>query len=64
MSYYHHDPPKLTVMKYLCHKWLVVSVLAVTLYQGYSERNQKFWNIGSTERYILHMHMLKFVIDL
>ena len=33
----------------------VASLLAVTLYQGNPDRNQKLWNIASTERYILHM---------
>jgi hypothetical protein len=34
------------------------SFLAATLYQGNPDRNQKFWNIGSTERYVLHMQVL------
>jgi hypothetical protein len=36
----------------------VASLLAATLYQGNPERNHKLWNIGSTERYILHMQVL------
>jgi len=32
----------------------VASLLAATLYQGNPDRNQKLWNIVSTERYILH----------
>jgi hypothetical protein len=31
----------------------VASLLAATLYQGNPDRNHKFWNIVSTERYIL-----------
>jgi hypothetical protein len=33
----------------------VASLLAATLYQGISDRNHKFWNTVSSERYILHM---------
>jgi hypothetical protein len=29
--------------------------LAATLYQGNPDSNHKLWNIGSTERYLLHM---------
>jgi hypothetical protein len=36
----------------------VASLLAATLYQGNHDRNHKFWNIGSTERYLLHMQVL------
>jgi len=37
--------------------WLgsVVSLLAVTLYQGNPDRNHKRWNIRSTEKHVLHM---------
>jgi hypothetical protein len=35
----------------------VASLLAATLYQGYSDRNNKLWNIVSSERYILHMQV-------
>ena len=34
------------------------SLLAAILYQGNPDRNQKLCNIGSTERYILHMQVL------
>jgi hypothetical protein len=34
---------------------LVASLLAATLYQRNPDRNHMFWNILSTERYILHM---------
>jgi hypothetical protein len=34
----------------------VASLLAATLYQ--ENRNNKFWNIVSSERYILHMQVL------
>jgi hypothetical protein len=37
---------------------LVASMIAATLYQGNPDRNHKLWNIGSTERYILHMQEL------
>jgi hypothetical protein len=37
---------------------LVVSLLAATLYQGNPDRNNKLWNIVSSERYILHMQVL------
>jgi hypothetical protein len=33
----------------------VDSLLAATLYQGNPDTNHLFWNIVSTERYILHM---------
>jgi hypothetical protein len=33
----------------------VASLLAATLYQGNPDSNHKLWNIGSTERYLLHM---------
>jgi hypothetical protein len=36
----------------------VASSLAATLYQGNPDRNQKLWNIVSTERYVLHMQVL------
>ena len=36
----------------------VVSLLAATHYQGHPDRNHKLWNIVSSERYILHMHVL------
>jgi hypothetical protein len=36
----------------------VAFLLAATLYQGNPDRNQKFWNIVSTETYILHMQVL------
>ena len=36
----------------------VVSLLAATLYQGNPDRNHNLWNIGLTERDILHMHVL------
>jgi hypothetical protein len=35
----------------------VASLLAATLYQGNHDRNHKFRNIVSTERYILHMQV-------
>ena len=35
----------------------VASLLAATLYQG-NPRNHKFWNIVSTERYVLHIQVL------
>jgi hypothetical protein len=35
----------------------VASLLAVIIYQGNPDRNHKLWNIVSTERYILHMHI-------
>ena len=31
----------------------VASLLAATLYQGNPDKNHKFWNIVSSERYIL-----------
>ena len=37
---------------------LVASMIAATLYQGNPDRNHKLWNIGSTERYLLHMQEL------
>ena len=36
----------------------VASLLAANLYQGYPDRNNKLWNIVSSERYILHMQVL------
>jgi hypothetical protein len=36
----------------------VASLLAATLYQENPDRNHKLWNIGSTEKYILHMQAL------
>jgi hypothetical protein len=36
----------------------VVSLLAVTLYQGIPDMNHKRWNIRSTEKHVLHMQML------
>jgi hypothetical protein len=36
----------------------VASLLAATLYKGHTDRNHKFWNIVSSERYILHMQVL------
>jgi len=33
----------------------VAFLLVATLYQGNFDRNHKFWNIVSTERYIFHM---------
>jgi hypothetical protein len=36
----------------------VASLLAATLYQGNPDRIFKFWHIGSTVRYILHMHVV------
>jgi len=33
----------------------VAFLLAATLYQGNPDSNHKLWNIGSTERYLLHM---------
>jgi hypothetical protein len=35
----------------------VASLLAATLYHGNPDRNQKLWNIVSSERYILHNHV-------
>jgi len=32
--------------------------LAATLYQQNHDRNDKLWDIGSAERYILHMQVL------
>jgi hypothetical protein len=34
----------------------VASLIAATLYPGNSDRKHKLWNIGSTERYILHRY--------
>jgi hypothetical protein len=34
----------------------VASLLAARLYQGNPDRNQKIWNIVSTERDILHIY--------
>jgi hypothetical protein len=36
----------------------VASLLAATLYKGNPDRNHKFWNIVSSERYKLHMQVL------
>jgi hypothetical protein len=36
----------------------VVSSLAVTFYEGNPDRSRKIWNIGSTERDILHIQVL------
>jgi hypothetical protein len=36
----------------------VASLLAATLYQGNPDRNDKLWNIVSSERYILHIQGL------
>jgi hypothetical protein len=36
----------------------VASLLAATLYQGIPNRNDKLWNIVSSERYIFHMQVL------
>jgi hypothetical protein len=36
----------------------LASLLAATLYQANPDRNHKLWNIGSTRRYIRHMHVL------
>jgi hypothetical protein len=36
----------------------VASLLAATLYQGNPDRNDKLWNIVSSERYILHIQVL------
>jgi hypothetical protein len=36
----------------------IASLLAATLYQGNPDRNHRLWNIASSERYILHMHVL------
>jgi hypothetical protein len=36
----------------------VASLLAATLYQGNPDRNHKFWNVTSAQRYILHMQLL------
>ena len=36
----------------------VASLVAATLYQGNPDRNHKFWNIVSSERYTLHMQVL------
>jgi hypothetical protein len=44
------DPPGT-----LAYVW---SLSAATLYQGNCNRNHKLWNIGSAERYILHMQVL------
>ena len=37
---------------------LVASLFATILYQGNHDRNHNLWNIVSTERYTLHMHVL------
>jgi hypothetical protein len=34
----------------------VAYLLAATLYQGSPDRNHKLWNIGSIERYIIHIY--------
>jgi hypothetical protein len=36
----------------------VAFLLSATLYQENPDRNNKLWNIVSTERYILHMQVL------
>jgi hypothetical protein len=36
----------------------VASLLAATLYKGNPDKNHMFWNIVSSERYILHMQEL------
>ena len=36
----------------------VASLITATLYQGNNDRNHKFWNIGLSERYILHIQVL------
>jgi hypothetical protein len=36
----------------------VAFLLAATLYQGNPDRNNKLWNMVSSERYILHMQVL------
>ena len=36
----------------------VASLLAATLYQGNPDRNDKLWNIVSSERYTLNMQVL------
>jgi len=40
----------------------VASMLAATLYQWKYDRKHNLWNLGSAERYILHMRVLLFVI--
>ena len=37
-------------------------MVAATLYQWKYDRKHNLWNLGSTERYILHMRVLLFVI--
>ena len=37
----------------------VASLLTATLYQGNPDSNRKLWNIVSSERYILHMQVLR-----
>jgi hypothetical protein len=37
---------------------MVAFLLAATIYQGNHDMNHKFWNIGSTEIYILHLEVL------
>ena len=37
---------------------LVTSLLAATLYQGNPDRNNRLWNIGSTEIYTLYMYSI------
>jgi hypothetical protein len=36
----------------------VAFLLAATLYQGNPDRNNKLWNMVSSERYIFHMQVL------
>jgi hypothetical protein len=36
----------------------VASLLAATIYEGNADWDHKLWNIGSTERDILHMQVL------
>jgi hypothetical protein len=35
-----------------------VAALLAALYQGHHDSNYKLWNIGSTEKYVLHMQVL------
>ena len=48
------------LLKWWLHNnhWLIASLLTATLYQGHPDRNDKLWNIETTERYILHMQVL------
>jgi len=36
----------------------VASLLAANIYQGNPDRDHTFWNIVSSERYMLHMQVL------